>query len=42
MAVYVDNMYESGIGNYGRMKMSHLVADSTPELLELLKYSNLL
>jgi len=33
--VYVDNMYETGIGNYGRMKMSHMVADTTAELLDM-------
>ncbi len=33
--VYVDNMHETGIGNYGRMKMSHMIADTTQELLEM-------
>ena len=35
MAVYVDNMYESPIGKFGRMKMSHMIADTTEELLEM-------
>lgn len=34
MAVYVDNFADTGAGNFGRMKMSHLVADSQKELLE--------
>lgn len=33
MAVYVDDMYTISLGNFGRMKMSHLMADSTEELL---------
>ena len=33
MAVYVDDMYKSSLGNYRGMKMSHMVADSTEELL---------
>lgn len=33
--VYVDNMYETGAGNYGRMKMSHVIADTTEELLAM-------
>lgn len=35
MAVYVDDFYKTGAGNFGRMKMSHMVADSTEELLEM-------
>ena len=35
MAVYVDDMYKSGMGQFGRMKMSHLIADTTEELLEM-------
>jgi len=35
MAVYVDNFYETGAGNFGRMKMSHMIADSTEELLQM-------
>lgn len=34
MSVYVDDMYKISLGQFGRMKMSHLVADSTNELLE--------
>lgn len=32
MAVYVDDMYKSPLGKYGRMKMSHMVADTPAEL----------
>lgn len=32
MPVYVDDMYLSAIGRFGRMKMSHLVADTEAEL----------
>lgn len=35
MAVYVDDMYRSPIGQFGRMKMSHMVADTTEELLAM-------
>lgn len=35
MSVYVDNFYETGAGNFGRMKMSHLIADTTEELLAM-------
>lgn len=35
MAVYVDNFYVTGGGNFGRMKMSHMMADTTEELLEM-------
>jgi len=35
MAVYVDNFYQTGAGNFGRMKMSHMIADSTDELLQM-------
>lgn len=35
MAVYIDNFYITGAGNFGRMKMSHMVADTTEELLEM-------
>ena len=38
--VYVDDMYDSkkygtSMGQFNRMKMSHLVADTTAELLEM-------
>ena len=35
MTVYVDDMYRYPMGRYGRMKMSHLVADSEAELLAM-------
>lgn len=35
MAVYVDDMYKSPLGQFGRMKMSHMMADSTEELLAM-------
>ena len=31
--VYVDNMYATPMGQYGRMKMSHMVADTRAELI---------
>jgi hypothetical protein len=34
MAVYVDDFYVTGIG-LGRMKMSHMIADKTEELLAM-------
>lgn len=33
--VYVDNFYETGGGDFGRMKMSHMCADTTEELLAM-------
>lgn len=33
--VYVDDLYKYSIGKYGRMKMSHLVADTSEELFEM-------
>lgn len=33
--VYVDDMYKTSIGKFGRMKMSHLISDTTEELLEM-------
>lgn len=38
--VYVDDMYNfkkhgTDIGRYGRMKMSHMIADTTEELLQM-------
>ncbi len=35
MTVYVDNMHESKLGQLGRMKMSHMIADTTEELLAM-------
>jgi hypothetical protein len=35
MAVYVDDMYKLSIGQFGRMKMSHMIADSHEELVEM-------
>lgn len=35
MAVYVDDMYKYPLGQFGRMKMSHMAADSTEELLAM-------
>lgn len=35
MTVYVDDMYRYPLGQFGRMKMSHLMADTTEELLAM-------
>lgn len=35
MTVYVDDMYLYAMGQFGRMKMSHLMADTTEELLAM-------
>ena len=35
MAVYVDDMYKYPLGEYRGMKMSHMIADSTEELLAM-------
>lgn len=35
MAVYVDDMYKNPIGEFGNMKMSHMAADTTEELLAM-------
>lgn len=35
MSIYVDDMYKSPIGKFGRMKMSHMVADTTKELVDM-------
>lgn len=35
MAVYIDDMYKISLGKLGRMKMSHMMADSTEELLAM-------
>ncbi|HDR8930478.1 TPA: DUF4031 domain-containing protein [Burkholderia vietnamiensis] len=37
MTVYVDDMYRHEIGKLGRMKMSHLIADTTDELLVMVR-----
>ncbi len=35
MSVYVDDMFRSPLGRYGRMRMSHMIADTTDELLAM-------
>lgn len=35
MSVYVDDMYRSPMGEFGRMKMSHMIADTHAELVEM-------
>jgi hypothetical protein len=35
MTVYVDDMYLHEVGNYGRMKMSHMIADTQEDLLQM-------
>lgn len=35
MVTYVDDMYKAKIGRYGRMKMSHMIADTHEELLAM-------
>lgn len=35
MTVFVDDMYKYPMGQFGRMKMSHMVADTTEELLAM-------
>ena len=35
MNVYVDDMYRTEIGRFRHMKMSHMIADSTDELLAM-------
>ncbi|KGB99698.1 DUF4031 domain-containing protein [Burkholderia cepacia] len=37
MTVYVDDMYRYQVGRLGRMKMSHLIADTTDELLAMVR-----
>jgi hypothetical protein len=37
MTVYVDDMCDDPMGQFGRMKMSHLTADTTEELLDMVK-----
>lgn len=35
MTIYVDDMYLYPIGQFGRMKMSHLIASTTEELVAM-------
>ncbi|AAQ54981.1 hypothetical protein Bcep22_gp48 [Burkholderia phage Bcep22] len=35
MTIYVDDMHQFEMGRYGRMKMSHMIADTTEELIAL-------
>ena len=35
MAVYVDDLYKYNAGKFGRMKMSHMIADTKEELLDM-------
>lgn len=35
--IYVDDLYKTYLGKYGRMKMSHLIADSSEELISFIK-----
>lgn len=35
MTVYVDDMWKTPMGRFGRMKMSHMIADTTEELLAM-------
>jgi len=35
MTVYIDDMYKYPIGRFGRMKMSHLMADTEQELHDM-------
>ena len=35
MTVYVDDMYRTAMGRFRHMKMSHMIADSTDELLAM-------
>ncbi|WP_257744567.1 DUF4031 domain-containing protein [Burkholderia glumae] len=37
MTVYVDDMYLYPAGRFGRMKMSHLIADTSDELLAMVR-----
>lgn len=41
MAVYVDDMYKTNLGQYQRMKMSHMLADTREELMAMAKALNL-
>jgi len=35
MSVYVDDLYKTPIGQFGRMKMSHMIADTRDELITM-------
>lgn len=35
MPVYIDDMYTRALGRYGRMKMSHMIADTQAELIAM-------
>jgi hypothetical protein len=35
MTVYVDDMFKYSMGRFGRMKMSHMIADTDKELHEM-------
>lgn len=35
MSVFVDDMYRSPLGRYGRLRMSHMIADTTDELMAM-------
>lgn len=35
MAVFVDDMHKVPMGRFGRMKMCHMIADTTEELLAM-------
>ncbi len=35
MAVYVDDMHKHPMGQFGRMKMCHMIADTTEELIAM-------
>ena len=37
MAVYVDDYYKTGMSKVGYMKMSHIIADTRKELLDITK-----
>ena len=37
MTVYIDDMYQTEFGRYGRMKMSHMIADTSAELRAMAK-----
>lgn len=35
MTVYIDDMYKYPMGQFGRMKMSHMIADTEDELHDM-------